>query len=145
MLLDAHGAEVLLTLHALAGQWLQLGGHLEPGDLSLAGAAAREAREESGIDGILVDPDPLTVDWHQVQCRDAAGVPGPSAHLDLTFLGIAPSGAEHRISDESLDLRWFPIDDLPQDTDDTVRRCVAMARRRPRRDVSGWVRAAGEH
>ncbi len=43
VLLDAQGAEVLLTLHALAGQWLQLGGHLEPGDLSLAGAAAREA------------------------------------------------------------------------------------------------------
>ena len=42
---------MLLTLHAKAGQWFQLGGHCEPGDATLAGAATREAAEESGSPG----------------------------------------------------------------------------------------------
>ena len=42
-MLDAAGDAVLLTLHAKARAWFQLGGHCEPGDLTLAGAALREA------------------------------------------------------------------------------------------------------
>ena len=41
---------VLLTLHPRVGQWLQLGGHCEPDDATIADAAAREGREESGIE-----------------------------------------------------------------------------------------------
>jgi hypothetical protein len=33
----------------------------------------------------------------------------------------------HAISDESLDLRWWPVDALPDDADDSVRRLVATA------------------
>ncbi|MGD9955447.1 MAG: NUDIX domain-containing protein, partial [Candidatus Nanopelagicales bacterium] len=43
---------VLLTLHPNVGLWLQMGGHLEPGDAGLRAAAAREALEESGIPGL---------------------------------------------------------------------------------------------
>lgn len=139
VLLDHTRGKVLLTLHALAGQWLQLGGHLEPRDSSLVSAAAREAFEESGIPGIVVDPVPLSVEWHSVRCRDASGVPGASAHLDTTFLAVAPAGAVHRISDESLALHWFDVDALPGDADDTVRRCVDAARSR-RPDATAWIR-----
>ena len=38
--------QVLLTHHRKGGFWVQLGGHLEPTDTSLADAARREAREE---------------------------------------------------------------------------------------------------
>ena len=34
---------VLLTLHPKYGRWLQLGGHMEPGELSARAAALREA------------------------------------------------------------------------------------------------------
>ena len=47
---------VLLTLHAKAGRWFQFGGHCEPGDPTLAGAALREAIEESGLAGLVARP-----------------------------------------------------------------------------------------
>ena len=39
IVLDAAGERVLLTLHPRVGAWLQLGGHCEPSDDTLAGAA----------------------------------------------------------------------------------------------------------
>ena len=46
------GGRVLLCLHGRMGLWMQLGGHCEPGDATLAGAALREATEESGLSGL---------------------------------------------------------------------------------------------
>ena len=37
----------------------------------------------------------------------------PNRHLDVRYVAIAPDRTSHKISDESLDLRWFPVDDLP--------------------------------
>ena len=56
---DPSRAAVLLTLHPRVGQWLQVGGHCEPGDRTVLDAAAREAREESGIGSLSFDPTPL--------------------------------------------------------------------------------------
>ena len=115
--------EVLLTLHPKVGLWLQMGGHLEPHDRSLLEAAAREAREESGID-VAPAAVPVQLDRHRVTCH------GGSDHLDVQFVALAPEGAEHVISEESLDLAWFPVDALPDLTDDALRSLVAAALRR---------------
>jgi 8-oxo-dGTP pyrophosphatase MutT (NUDIX family) len=106
---DATGEHALLTLHPRIGAWVQLGGHIEPDDATLAGAALREATEESGIDGLVVDPEPLHAEVHALTC--SLGV--PTRHLDVRFLVRAPAGAVESISDESLDLRWWPLADLP--------------------------------
>lgn len=127
LLLDHTRTRVLLTLHPFIGAWVQLGGHVEPGDASMAQAAAREALEESGITGITLDPVLLGIDWHPVRCKDSRGGRTPSEHLDLTWLAIAPAGAQHVRSDESLDLAWFPLDALPAQTDATLHRLVAAA------------------
>jgi coenzyme F420-0:L-glutamate ligase len=111
LLLDAEGRRVLLTLHPRVGAWLQLGGHLEDTDPSLLAAAAREAVEESGITGIVLDPLPVNLDVHPITC--SLGL--PTRHYDVQFVGRAPAGAEPVISDESDDLRWFGVDDLPAD------------------------------
>jgi len=101
---------VLLTHHAKAGEWFQLGGHCEPGDGSLLGAALREAVEESGIADLVVDPVPLRLDEHAVPfCGDT----GEVHHLDVWFLAVAPDGARHAASEESLEVRWWPADALP--------------------------------
>jgi 8-oxo-dGTP pyrophosphatase MutT (NUDIX family) len=88
---------------------VQLGGHIEPGDGSLAAAALREATEESGIAGLTVGPEPIGLDIHPVHCRY-----GPSRHFDVRYAALAPPGAVAVCSDESLALGWFTPDALPR-------------------------------
>lgn len=123
LVLSSDRREVLLTLHPKFGLWLQMGGHCEPADLVLRDAAVREALEESGIDGLVVSEHPVRLDRHRVGCH------GGSWHLDVQYVAVAPSGAVPRISDESLDLRWWPVDSLPVETDDALRRLVDTATR----------------
>jgi 8-oxo-dGTP pyrophosphatase MutT (NUDIX family) len=104
--------QVLLTLHARTGSWLQFGGHAEPEDTTLVGAALREGREESGIDDLaLVAGGPLLLDAHQVNCRN----PDARRHLDVQYLALANAAAMPHVSNESLDVRWFPADAVPAD------------------------------
>lgn len=101
---------VLLTLHAKAGMWLQFGGHFEPGDTSVLGAATREAREESGIADLELAPELVHLDRHRLL---AAGFGRCSEHLDLRYAGIARDESSFAVSDESLDVAWWPIAALP--------------------------------
>jgi ADP-ribose pyrophosphatase YjhB (NUDIX family) len=126
LVLDAVGTTALLTLHAKAGQWFQLGGHTEQGDVTLAGAALREAAEESGIAGLDLDPVPVQLDAHVVPF--CGGRPG-TRHLDVRFVAVAPPGARHAISEESADLRWWPLDALPSD-EPSLRELVELGRDR---------------
>lgn len=111
LILDAAGEHALLTLHPRVGRWVQLGGHIEPGDTTLRGAVRREAAEESGIAGLAVGAEPVDLDVHPVTC--SLGV--PTRHLDVRYLARAPEGAREVVSDESLDLRWWPLGELPDD------------------------------
>lgn len=126
LVLDEPGERVLLTLHPRFGRWVQLGGHCEDVDADINAAALREATEESGIEGLRLDPRLAAIHVHPVTC--SLGV--PTRHLDLQFLAHAPAGAEIAISDESLDLRWWPIDALPPGVDAGLSALVAAARRR---------------
>lgn len=126
LVVDPSQQAVLLTLHPRARMWVQLGGHCEPGDHTLLDAAAREAREESGIGSLSFDPSPLGLDVHPVTC--SLGL--PTRHFDVRFLALAAPGAEPTRSDESLDLRWFPWDELPPGASPELGDLVAAARRR---------------
>ena len=125
LVLDHTRTRALLTLHPRVGRWLQLGGHCEDSDPDIVSAALREASEESGITGLTVDPDIAAIHVHPVTC--SLGV--PTRHLDLQFTARAPAGAEIVCSDESLDLRWWPLDALPEDTDYGLAQLAATASR----------------
>ncbi|MFI6500737.1 NUDIX hydrolase [Nonomuraea typhae] len=121
--LSHDGSRVLLTLHPKAGMWLPMGGHCERADATLADVALREATEESGISGLRLLAGPLALDRHEVWCH-----PPRSWHLDVEYAAVAPEGAEAVISDESLDLRWFPVDGIPDLSDEATRRLAGRGR-----------------
>ena len=132
--LDAARQHVLLTLHRKLGRWLQLGGHCEPGDGTLAAAALREATEESGIADVALLAGPVNLDRHAVPCGPGARQADPlraplgwTWHLDVQFVAISPPGARPVCGDESDDLRWWPVDSLSSSADQAVRRLVARA------------------
>ena len=113
LVLDHTGTRTLLTLHPRLGRWVQLGGHCEESDADIASAALREAAEESGIDGLTIEDIPTAVHVHALTC--SLGV--PTHHLDIQFVAHAPEGASIAISDESDDLRWWPLGELPAGSD----------------------------
>lgn len=105
-------SRVLLVFHGKARRWIQPGGHIEDGDLSILEAARREAIEETGIP--IVGPLlPAELDTHRLGSGFAC-----HEHLDIRFAVRVDGDATPRVSDESEDVRWFGVDD------DVVRREV---------------------
>ena len=122
------GGHVLLNLHRKARRWFHFGGHLEQGDATLLDAARREATEESGLDTLVLDPEPLHLSQHEVAFCDPRG---PVQHLDVRFLATVDAAAVPQVSDESLEVRWWPADALPtQDADMVEMTALALARLR---------------
>jgi 8-oxo-dGTP pyrophosphatase MutT (NUDIX family) len=126
LVLDPGLGRVLLTLHAKSGRWFQFGGHTEGHDQTLAGAALREAVEESGLTPADLDlhTHPVRLDAHAVPfCWPGEGV----HHLDIMYAALARDGAVHQASEESLDVAWWPVDALPDDhLEDFVRPALGL-------------------
>lgn len=128
IVVDPTGSRVVLVHHRKVGLWLQPGGHCEEQDATLAGAALREAMEETGVPDLRPLPGVLRLDRHGAPCASDWPGPGPMEHhLDVMFAVLAPSDAPARVSAESLAVRWFDVDALPDETDDAVRALVAAA------------------
>ncbi|MBD5785395.1 NUDIX domain-containing protein [Cellulosimicrobium terreum] len=114
-------SRVLLCYHRKGQFWVQVGGHVEPTDTTLAGAAYREAREESGLADLQAfetDGDRRTlaapVDVHRHDLAAAFGA--CRTHWDVGFVAFADPAARTAVSDESEDVAWFGVDALPTGT-----------------------------
>jgi 8-oxo-dGTP pyrophosphatase MutT (NUDIX family) len=125
VVLDDALTSTLLTHHRRARAWFQLGGHFEEGDATVLAAATREATEESGIRQLTVLPEIVQLDRHVLAgdfgtCRE---------HLDVRFVAVVPRDARPEVSAESLDVRWWPCDALPEQTRDELTPLVEAGRR----------------
>jgi 8-oxo-dGTP pyrophosphatase MutT (NUDIX family) len=127
---DETGERVLLLHHGKLQRWLQPGGHADAGETSGEQVALREAREETGIEGMWLHPlapRPLDVDVHVVPARRSEA---EHQHLDLRYLVVAPAAALPTPGPgESVELRWFAWEEAAAlDLDAGLRRGLAKAR-----------------
>lgn len=119
-------SHALLNLHRKARRWFHFGGHLEQVDATLAGAALRESVEESGLVDLVVQAEPLHLSRHAVEFCDPRGTVD---HLDVRFLAVVDADSVPVTGEESLDVRWWPVEALPTDEPDMVE-MISLALRR---------------
>ncbi|HRA03890.1 MAG TPA: NUDIX domain-containing protein [Arachnia sp.] len=118
--------EVLLVRRSDTGEWAPIGGIVDPGE-NPAETAAREALEEAGVHIEverllwLVVNEPLTYPNGDV-CQ----------FLDHGFRARWIGGEARVGDDESTDVRWFPVDDLPEPRRSRLDAMVAVALADPR-------------
>lgn len=115
-LVSADGTRVLLTHHRKLGRWLQLGGHAD-GDTDLARVALREAEEESGLDGLSVEPEPFDLDRHRIPAR---GEEPEHWHYDVRYIVRAGANQQFVVSEESHALAWRSIREIADAADSDV-------------------------
>jgi 8-oxo-dGTP pyrophosphatase MutT (NUDIX family) len=125
-IVDPTRTRALLTHHRKLGRWLQLGGHAD-GEADLLAAALREAREESGLARLrAVSAEIFDVDRHRIPARKAEP---EHWHFDVRFLLEADPAEPLSRSDESHDLAWVPLAELPRySTEESLAR---LARKTP--------------
>ena len=73
-----------------------------------------------------IDPVPVRLDVHALTCS----LGKPTRHLDVQYRAYAPHGAVARITAESDDLAWHPVDALPSTCDRSVRMLVEESLKR---------------
>lgn len=105
---------VLMAYHNLYDSWAWLGGHAD-GDWDLQAVAAREAREESGIQTIraLMD-EPLSLEILTVDGHEKRGEYVPShLHLNVTYLfeGELDQALTPK-PDENSGVAWIPVEEI---------------------------------
>jgi 8-oxo-dGTP pyrophosphatase MutT (NUDIX family) len=117
-ILNFHHTHALLLHHRKLDRWVQPGGHLDDTDTSPQAGAMREAREETGISNLrFVNEALFDVDIHTIPARPAHDGKNDSEpahlHYDVRYLIIAGEAAV-LISEESLDAKWMPLENLAQ-------------------------------
>ncbi len=99
--------EILLVQRADNHRWTPVTGIIDPGE-EPAVCAAREAMEETGVE-VRVDRLAMTSVSDEVIYPNG----DRARYLDLTFACTWLFGEAHVADDESVDVRWCPVAELP--------------------------------
>jgi ADP-ribose pyrophosphatase YjhB (NUDIX family) len=101
------GNQLLLVRRADNGHWSPVTGILDPGE-EPAAAARREVLEETGVEVVV---DRLAAITSGLRVTHVNG--DLAVYLDHTFACTWVSGEARVGDDESLEVRWWPADGLP--------------------------------
>ncbi len=113
-IVDASKKMALLIHHAKLNRWLQPGGHAD-GDENVLRVALREAEEETGVKNFKILKEGIfDLDIHPIPNRKDFPA---HLHYDIRFLVQANMDDELILSDESLNVAWISLDDLPSFTE----------------------------
>jgi len=102
------GDELLLVQRSDTLEWAPVTGIVDPGE-EPAVCAAREAMEEAGVE-ISVDRLAMTSSGSEITYPNG----DRASYLDLTFACTWLAGEPYVADDESVDVRWWPLDGLPE-------------------------------
>ncbi len=100
--------QLLLVRRSDNGTWTPVTGIMDPGE-EPATSAVREAREETGVE---IRVDRLSAVTSGIEVTHVNG--DRAVYLDLAFACSWVSGEPYVADDESIDVRWWPIDGLPE-------------------------------
>jgi 8-oxo-dGTP pyrophosphatase MutT (NUDIX family) len=115
---------VLLHRATEDGRWHTIGGSIDPGE-EIADAAVREAREETGLD---VEPVRLVGVYTDPPVSYANG--DVVLYLSFAFECRIIGGEMHVADDESLELRFFGVHELPDELRELDRHRILHALKR---------------
>lgn len=120
---SADGERALLLFHAKLQRWLQPGGHAD-GQVDLGQVALREAEEETGLAGLVLQPEVFDLDRHGIPER--AEEPA-HLHWDVRYVLRCSSSEQPIINNESRAFAWHRIADLAivGSLDPSIRRMAA--------------------
>ena len=138
---DPARRHTLLTHHRKLDRWLQLGGHAD-GQADLLAAAAREAREESGLAEVRpVGAGIFDVDRHRIPAR---GAEPEHWHYDVRFLIEADPAEPLKVSGESKELAWVELGRVAAlNPGESLARMGRKTRRQPEQGIGPGARAGG--
>jgi ADP-ribose pyrophosphatase YjhB (NUDIX family) len=108
---EGHGSPLLLMQRSDNGNWGLPGGYVEPGE-SVVAAAAREVREETGVE---VEPGRLVGVYSDPAVQVIAYPDGRRVQaVNLCFEARPLATAEPTTPEETLATGWFAPDALPE-------------------------------
>ena len=119
---------VLLRWHARMQDWLQVGGHGDPGETDPFAVAVREAREETGLSDLTAWPDPVEPRVVQVAIVPVPAGKGepPHEHADIRYALQTTTPDAVQPEDDAAPLRWLSLDQALQEAgQDNLRVCLS--------------------